>query len=229
MPITDDTRISPSTAAAGQSSMVVGSSEPHMAVGNGLVVNRARGGQILRGRFERLHGQNTGNNERDKTWEEGWGVVRLLREGEESTMPSSLAVGAASSSRAPPAHHSRSTAQEEAPASSLADCTILCISAVPAYMTPSDLLDFVGPETRQAVTHFRMVITEHVARYMVLMKFREAQEARDWRLEWDGRVFNGVEVCGFLAICLVFCLVFWGCLGGICVRLASWVMMLTCC
>jgi hypothetical protein len=31
-------------------------------------------------------------------------------------------------------------------------------------------------------------------RYLVLMKFRDGEVARRWRKEWDGKVFNSMEV-----------------------------------
>lgn len=204
-------------AAAGQSSMVVGSTEQHMRAGNGLVVNRARGGQVLRGRFERSDGQDSGvHGGGQRQQADGWGVVRLLREGEKSPTPSSSAVGTAGSSRSSTTEDHPSTVRDEALTHSPVDRTILCIPAVPAYMAPSDFLDFVGNKTREVVTHFRMIITEHVGRYMVLMKFRVAEDATAWRAEFDGKVFNGVEVCVFF--CNVFpclaCLLFSGCGSG---------------
>ncbi|KAG8530916.1 uncharacterized protein KY384_004273 [Bacidia gigantensis] len=73
------------------------------------------------------------------------------------------------------------------------DCTTLCILAVPSYLTPSDFLGFVGEKTREEVSHFRMVRTERSNRYMVLMKFRSGRRAREWRKEWNGKHFDGME------------------------------------
>ncbi|OAF56118.2 hypothetical protein VC83_07413 [Pseudogymnoascus destructans] len=73
------------------------------------------------------------------------------------------------------------------------DTTMLCIPAVPSYMTASDFLGWVGEKTRELVSHFRMVMTGRMNRYMMLMKFRDGAEARKWRREWDGKVFNGME------------------------------------
>jgi BRCA1-associated protein len=74
------------------------------------------------------------------------------------------------------------------------DCTTLCILAVPSYMSPSDFLGFVGEQTRDDVSHFRMIKTARANRYMVLMKFRSGRKARDWQREWNGKVFNSMEV-----------------------------------
>ena len=80
------------------------------------------------------------------------------------------------------------------------DCTTLCILAVPSYLTPSDFLGFVGEKTRDEVSHFRMIRTERSNRYMVLMRFRNGKKARQWRREWNGKAFDGMEVSLFLPI-----------------------------
>lgn len=74
------------------------------------------------------------------------------------------------------------------------DCTTLCILAVPSYLSPSDLLGFVGEKTRDCVSHFRMIRTPRANRYMVLMKFRSGRRAKEWQKEWNGKVFNSMEV-----------------------------------
>jgi BRCA1-associated protein len=105
----------------------------------------------------------------------GWGVVHLYREGQETP-----------------------TLYDEVDASGTdfdeKDCTTLCILAVPSYMTPSDLLGFVGEHTREEVSHFRLIRTNRANKYMVLMKFWEATKARKWRKDWDGKAFNSMEV-----------------------------------
>jgi BRCA1-associated protein len=109
-----------------------------------------------------------------KDTEVGWGVVHLYRDGQET-----------------PGLYDDDGAggdfKEE-------DCTTLCILAVPSYMTPSDFLGFVGEHTREDVSHFRLIRTARANKYMVLMKFREAKKAREWRKEWNGKTFNSMEV-----------------------------------
>jgi hypothetical protein len=105
----------------------------------------------------------------------GWGVVHLYRDGQET---SGLYDGADAAGK--------DFNQE--------DCTTLCILAVPSYMTPSDLLGFMGEQTREHVSHFRLIRTSRTNKYMVLMKFREASKAREWRKVWDGKAFNSMEV-----------------------------------
>lgn len=110
-----------------------------------------------------------------KDTEVGWGVVHLYRDGQETPGLYDEIEGA------------NKDFNEE-------DCTTLCILAVPSYMTPSDFLGFVGERTREAVSHFRLIKTSRANKYMVLMKFRDAKQAREWRKEWNGKAFNSMEV-----------------------------------
>jgi BRCA1-associated protein len=82
------------------------------------------------------------------------------------------------------------------------DCSVLCILAVPSYLSPADFLGFVGEDTRDQVSHFRMIKTARANRYMVLMKFRDGKKAREWQKEWNGKVFNSMEVCDFFFLLL---------------------------
>ncbi|KAF2200315.1 hypothetical protein GQ43DRAFT_464089 [Delitschia confertaspora ATCC 74209] len=117
-----------------------------------------------------------------KDTEVGWGVVHLYRDGQETPglyddlSPSGSSYDDVDGKRL----------KEE-------DCTTLCILAVPSYMTPSDFLGFVGEQTREDVSHFRLIRTSRANKYMVLMKFREAKAARQWRNEWNGKPFNSME------------------------------------
>jgi BRCA1-associated protein len=112
-----------------------------------------------------------------KNTEAGWGIVHLYREGDETAAGGVVAT--------------------EDGGSSGEDGTILCILAVPSYMSPSDFLGFVGEKWRGHVSHYRMVMTSRMSRYMVLMKFRDAAMAREWRKEFDGKPFDSVEVSLF--------------------------------
>ena len=145
------------------------------------------GGLATKGRFE------ASSTEEEEL---GWGVVRLYRDGEETP-----------GLYEEPAHNkgsktSKALQREEdkdKPAFKDADCTTLCILAVPSFLTPSDFLGFVGEKTREEVSHFRMIRTERSNRYMVLMKFRNGRKAREWRKEWNGKAFDSMEV-SFLTI-----------------------------
>jgi BRCA1-associated protein len=112
-----------------------------------------------------------------KNTELGWGVVHFYREGDET--PGLTEVD----------HHESETANSEDN-----DCTTLCIPAVPAYMSPGDLMGFVGEKWTGDISHCRMVMTSRMNRYLALLKFRDNFRAKQWRREFDGRVFNTMEV-----------------------------------
>ena len=151
--------------------------------GNGITAGPA--GPSVKGRYEPV----------DKESKElGWGIIRLFRDSEESPILDENV------SHTKGSKHGRNTGSkngggntEEQPIKD-EDCTTLCILAVPSYMTPSDFLGAVGEKTREDVSHFRMIRTDKINRYMVLMKFRSAKTAREWRKEWDGKQLNAMQV-----------------------------------
>lgn len=123
----------------------------------------------------------------------GWGVVRLYRDADETPGLYEEPTGLTKHSK-----HSKKILKKDPQDTNMfkdEECTILCIPAVPSYLTPSDFLGFVGEKTRDDVSHFRMVRTERSNRYMVLMKFRDGKRARQWRHDWNGKAFDGIEVC----------------------------------
>jgi len=71
---------------------------------------------------------------------------------------------------------------------------VLAILAVPSYMTANDFMGFVGEQQRDQVSHFRMIRTEAANRYMVLLKFRTNEAARDFHQDFNGKAFNSMEV-----------------------------------
>ena len=147
---------------------------------NGISVGP--GGLATKGRYEPC----------DPNQEElGWGVVRLYRDSEET---SGLYDEPTTPKHSKPGKSLSRKEKNEQPAFRDEDCTTLCILAVPSYLTPSDFLGFVGEKTRDIVSHFRMIRTERGNRYMVLMKFRNGKNAREWRREWNGKAFDGMEV-----------------------------------
>ncbi|RDW88974.1 Zf-UBP-domain-containing protein [Coleophoma cylindrospora] len=154
------------------------SSAGHKGINAGLEAPAARG---TKARFENLEGKNT---------ELGWGIVHLYRDGEETP---SLGREVEVYSSLQPHNGLEIAAAESGSVEDKEDCTILCIPAVPSYLTPSDFLGFVGEKTMEEVMAFRMVMTGRMNRYMVLMKFRDGNVAKKWRKEWDGKVFNSME------------------------------------
>ena len=146
-------------------------------------IQAGSGGYAVKGKFEPTVSSES---------ELGWGIVRLYRDAEETpglyddVTPNKASKHGPKSSRHGQSNSELRFADEE--------CTTLCILAVPSYLTPSDFLGFVGEKTREEVSHFRMIRTERGNRYMVLIKFRNGKRAREWRKEWNGRVFDSMEV-----------------------------------
>jgi BRCA1-associated protein len=122
-----------------------------------------------------------------------WGIVHLYRDAEET--PGLYGDSPLSKPTDPWLHGftKDSVGPKHSPPADQ-DCTTLCILAVPSYMAPSDFLGFVGEDTWNEVSHFRMIRTARANRYMVLMKFRHGKKAREWQQEWNGKVFNTYEV-----------------------------------
>ena len=148
-------------------------------------ISAGSGGLATTGRYEPLD---------PKQEEVGWGVIRLYRDAEETPGLYGEPVKSPKGAR----HALKKGKDDELPFRD-GDCTTLCILAVPSYLTPSDFLGFVGEKTRDDVSHFRMIRTERGNRYMVLMRFRSGKKAREWRREWNGKAFDGMEV-GFAAL-----------------------------
>lgn len=115
---------------------------------------------------------------RTKHTELGWGIVHFYRDGEETPSLGSLAEEAGDLEKG----------------SEQLDCTTVCIPAVPSYMSPGDFLGFVGEKWRSDISHCRMVMTSNMSKYLTLLKFRDGDRAKKWRREFDGKVFNTMEV-----------------------------------
>ena len=120
-----------------------------------------------------------------RTTDLGYGVVHLYREKQPAQN-----LGAATN---PTGKQTTSLTVADDRAYIDNECSTLCILAVPSYMTPSDLLGWVGEETRNDVSHFRLIRTGRSNKYMVLMKFRESVQARRWQKAWNGKLFNSTE------------------------------------
>ncbi|KAL7792652.1 hypothetical protein V8C37DRAFT_123293 [Trichoderma ceciliae] len=129
-------------------------------------------GTATKAEFVELEGKNT---------EVGWGIVHFYREGEET----------------PGLTSADANAVVEEKSDSTQDCTTLCIPAVPAYMSPGDFLGFLGERWQRDISHCRMVMTSRMNRCLVLLKFRDGERAKQWRREYDGKIFNsmGVQAC----------------------------------
>lgn len=138
-----------------------------------------RGDIVLRGKYVPSN---------PRTTEFGWGVVHLYRDVAESPELSDSIKYGKESNKQQPVDIPRDLAFVDK------QCTTLCVLAVPSYMTPSDLLGWLGEETREIVSHFRLVRSGRSNRYMVLLKFRSPKATKRWQKEWNGKLFNSTEV-----------------------------------
>lgn len=150
------------------------------------VVSRERGKSVTSGKtsLSGLHTRGTYFPLELKTTDVGWGIVHLYKDSQEQA---ALDVEDNRFSR-------QSVKTHDTGHFDMDKCTTLCILAVPSWMMPSDLLGFVGDQTREDVSHFRLIRTERANKYMVLMKFRQAKKAREWQKAWNGRLFSAMEV-----------------------------------
>lgn len=135
-----------------------------------------------------------------KNTEVGWGVVHFYRGEEMGPLPDLSAASAALTSTADTG--GTQGGSPEAGPKEDDGCTTLCIPAVPSYIPPAEFLGFVGERWRTGVTHFRMVMTARMSRYLVLIKFRDCQRAREWQREFNGKVFNSMVVSSQLILAL---------------------------
>lgn len=93
-----------------------------------------------------------------------------------------------------------------------ANGVVLSVLAVPSWMTPSDFLAFVAPAA-QGMSHIRMIRSTSFLlaaqcvnliilvfrdtapnRSIVLIKFRQAEDAAEFIEAYNGRPFNSMEV-----------------------------------
>ncbi|KAJ3047151.1 hypothetical protein HK097_000177, partial [Rhizophlyctis rosea] len=70
--------------------------------------------------------------------------------------------------------------------------TVLCVLAVPSYMTAQDFIQYIGP-ARKLISHIRIVRDSLPNRYMVLLKFRDGKSAEKFYKYFNGREFNSLE------------------------------------
>ncbi|KUI69798.1 hypothetical protein VM1G_05586 [Cytospora mali] len=115
-----------------------------------------------------------------KNTEAGWGVVHLYRE--------------------PHDIEASSTASESLNGE---DGTILCVPAVPGYLSPIAFLNFVGQKWMGQVAHYRMLMTSALGTYMVLMKFRDHKSAEAWRKGFDGKAFGPMREEGICHVTFI--------------------------
>ncbi|KAH8666689.1 hypothetical protein BX600DRAFT_511596 [Xylariales sp. PMI_506] len=159
------------TKEAEYADMAGNGSSASSAAASSMGPSMSRAGKATKARYVPFKTKNT---------EIGWGIVHLYREAEETPELDVLPEGLAENEN------------DEDPLRNV-DCTTLCIPAVPSYLSPSDFLGFIGERWRDHISHYRMVMTARMNRYLVLLKFRDSKQAQRFRREFDGRVFNDIE------------------------------------
>lgn len=73
------------------------------------------------------------------------------------------------------------------------DETMVAIIALPTYFTATDLLGFIGDHYMKSVTHIRILKSDKVNRFLVLVKFNDLVKAEEFQYHYDGRPFNSME------------------------------------
>ncbi|KAG2185533.1 hypothetical protein INT44_002326 [Umbelopsis vinacea] len=72
------------------------------------------------------------------------------------------------------------------------DGTVVCVLAVPSYMSATDFLKFTAP-VNQCVSHYRIIRDTAPNKYMVVMKFRDSPSSRDFYRRYNGKPFSSME------------------------------------
>lgn len=111
--------------------------------------------------------------------EVAFGIVHLFRDKQEASTTAEEA----------------SVAENQVPEADVG--AIVAVLAVPSHLAASDFLSFIEPAV-EAVTQLRMVRDMHPNRCMVLIKFRDPQDAQDFHKMFNGQPFNAMdpeEVC----------------------------------
>ncbi|KAF5352887.1 hypothetical protein D9757_012094 [Collybiopsis confluens] len=91
---------------------------------------------------------------------------------------------------------------EDLSSSALAtDSVILAVLAVPSWMSPSDFLTFVAPAA-DSISHLRILRDSFPNRSIVLIKFRNPEDASEFIEAYNGRPFNSMEpeICNVVHI-----------------------------
>ncbi|EIE88227.1 hypothetical protein RO3G_12938 [Rhizopus delemar RA 99-880] len=73
------------------------------------------------------------------------------------------------------------------------DDRIICILAVPSYMTNKDFMQFLGSSTNKDILQYRFIRDFSPNKYMVLLKFKNKRSAFACYQKYNGRRFNMME------------------------------------
>ncbi|EEB05494.1 ubiquitin-protein ligase E3 [Schizosaccharomyces japonicus yFS275] len=70
---------------------------------------------------------------------------------------------------------------------------VVAILAIPSYMSPSDILGFLGSDVCETTSHIRLLQTSAQNRLLALLKFRSKEDAVRFREEFNGKQFSQLE------------------------------------
>ncbi|PWY96924.1 hypothetical protein BCV70DRAFT_228886 [Testicularia cyperi] len=119
--------------------------------------------------------------------EVAFGIVHLYKDKQEAAAsPSSTTLSTALSSE---------SLENQIPDADIG--SVVAVLAVPSHLTASDFLAFIEPAV-EAVTHLRMIRDMHPNRCMVLIRFRDPQDAEDFHKMFNSQPFNAMdpeEIC----------------------------------
>ncbi|KAJ1984110.1 hypothetical protein H4R34_000863 [Dimargaris verticillata] len=87
---------------------------------------------------------------------------------------------------------SNDTAPATTQTSPRADGRVVAVLAVPAYMGTADFVAFLGGY-RDTISHIRIVRDSMPNRYIAVLKFRQADDARHFQKTYSGRPFNSLQ------------------------------------
>ncbi|KAG7195468.1 uncharacterized protein KQ657_003230 [Scheffersomyces spartinae] len=73
------------------------------------------------------------------------------------------------------------------------DETMVCIVAIPTYLTVTDLLGFLGESYVSHITHLRLLKSEKPNRFISLVKFDDVIKAAEFQYKFNGKAFNSME------------------------------------
>lgn len=77
---------------------------------------------------------------------------------------------------------------------SIPDASLVAILALPSYFLPTDLVDFLGPSTIDAVVHICMIHSStSPERSLVLLRFKTPQQASHFFDDFNLRPFNSMD------------------------------------
>eukprot|EP01114_Cavostelium_apophysatum_P021035 TRINITY_DN7222_c0_g1_i1.p1 TRINITY_DN7222_c0_g1~~TRINITY_DN7222_c0_g1_i1.p1 ORF type:complete len:518 (+),score=119.39 TRINITY_DN7222_c0_g1_i1:63-1616(+) len=69
---------------------------------------------------------------------------------------------------------------------------LLCVLAVPSYMSPSDFAAFTGAYHKN-IKNMRIIRDSNPTKYMVLIKFTDQDSTDEFYLQFNGKAFNSME------------------------------------